>query len=59
MVFKRIDAASKRTRYVNGPHQVVLIRASAKFEKKLLIERPDEAEAKSLRDQSIYSDHNY
>ena len=35
MVFKRIEAASKRTRYVNGPHQVVLIRASAKFEKKI------------------------
>jgi putative transposase len=43
MVFKLIEAASERWRYVNGPHLVALVRAGAKFEKGALIERPDEA----------------
>jgi putative transposase len=43
MVFKLIEAASERWRYVNGPHLVALVRAGAKFEKGTLIERPDEA----------------
>ena len=43
MVFKLIEAASERWRYVNGPHLVALVRAGAKFEKGVLIERPDEA----------------
>src|SRR5579875_3997345 len=46
MVFKLIEAASERWRYVNGPHLVALVRAGAKFEKGVLIERPDEAEIK-------------
>jgi transposase-like protein len=46
MVFKLIEAASERWRYVNGPHLVALVRAGAKFEKGVLIERPDEAEMK-------------
>ena len=46
MVFKLIEAASERWRYVNGPHLVALVRAGAKFEKGLLVERPDEAETK-------------
>jgi len=46
MVFKLIEAASERWRYVNGPHLVALVRAGATFEKGLLIERPDEAETK-------------
>jgi putative transposase len=46
MVFKLIEAASERWRYVNGPHLVALVRAGAKFEKGVLIERPDEAEDK-------------
>ena len=46
MVFKLIEAASERWRYVNGPHLVALVRAGAKFEKGVLIERPDEAETK-------------
>jgi hypothetical protein len=40
MVFKLIEAASERWRYVNGPHLVALVRAGAKFEKGVLIERP-------------------
>jgi transposase-like protein len=46
MVFKLIEAASERWRYVNGPHLVALVRAGAKFEKGVLVERPDEAETK-------------
>jgi transposase-like protein len=46
MVFKLIEAASERWRYVNGPHLVALVRAGAKFQKGVLIERPDEAETK-------------
>jgi putative transposase len=43
MVFKLVQAAEDRWRYVNGPHLVALVRAGAKFEKGVLIERPDEA----------------
>src|SRR5512135_175930 len=46
MVFKLIEAASERWRYVNGPHLVALVRAGAKFEKGMPIERPGEAETK-------------
>lgn len=46
MVFKLVKAAEDRWRYVNGPHLVALVRAGAKFEKGVLIERPDEAEMK-------------
>jgi hypothetical protein len=46
MVFKLVEAAEQRWRYVNGPHLVALVRAGAKFEKGVLIERPDEAEMK-------------
>jgi putative transposase len=46
MVFKLVKAAEDRWRYVNGPHLVALVRAGAKFEKGVLIERPDEAETK-------------
>jgi transposase-like protein len=43
MVFKLVEAASQHWRYLNGPHLVALVRAGAKFEKGVLIERPDEA----------------
>ncbi len=46
MVFKLIEAASERWRYVNGPHLVALVRAGATCEKGVLIERPDDAETK-------------
>jgi hypothetical protein len=46
MVFKLIEAASERWPCVNGPYLVALVRAGAKFEKGVLIERPDEAETK-------------
>jgi putative transposase len=46
MVFKLIEAASERWRYVNGPHVVALVQTGAKFEKGVLIERPNAAEFK-------------
>jgi putative transposase len=46
MVFKLIEASNERWRDVNGPHLVALARAGAKFQKGVLIERPDEAETK-------------
>jgi transposase-like protein len=46
MVFKLLEAAQQRWRAVNGPHLVALVRAGAKFEKGVLVERPDEAKTK-------------
>ncbi len=40
MAFKLIEAAQQRWRAVNAPHLVALVRAGAKFEKGVLIERP-------------------
>ena len=43
MAFKLIEAAQDRWRAVNAPHLVALVRAGARFEKGLLVERPDES----------------
>ncbi len=43
MVFKLIEAAQEHWRYVNGAHLVALVRAGAKFEKGVLVERPEQA----------------
>ena len=48
MMFKLIEAARERLRHVNGAYLVALVRAGAKFEKGVLIERPDEAEIKEV-----------
>ena len=40
MAFKLLEAAQQRWRSVNAPHLVALVRAGAKFEKGVLIERP-------------------
>ena len=40
MAFKLIEAAQDRWRCVNGSHLVALVRAGAKFEKGVMIERP-------------------
>jgi transposase-like protein len=42
MAFKLIESAQQRWRAVNGPHLVALVRAGAKFEKGVLIERPNQ-----------------
>ena len=39
MAFKLIEAAEQRWRAVNSPQLVALVRAGAKFEKGVLIER--------------------
>ncbi len=42
MAFKLIEAAQQRWRSVNAPHLVALVRAGAKFDKRVLIERTSE-----------------
>ena len=49
MAFKLIESAQARWRAVNAPHLVALVRAGAKFEKGLLVERP----AQSPGDQQV------
>jgi putative transposase len=44
MAFKLLEAAQNRWRAVNGPHLVALVRAGARFDKGVMIERPDEAQ---------------
>jgi putative transposase len=40
MAFKLLEAAQDRWRAVNGPHLVALVRAGARFEQGVLVERP-------------------
>ena len=42
MAFKLIEAAQSRWRAVNGSHLVALVRAGAKFEKGVMVERPNQ-----------------
>ena len=42
MAFKLIEAAQGRWRAVNGSHLVALVRAGAKFEKGVMVERPNQ-----------------
>ncbi len=42
MDFKLMESAQQRWRAVNAPHLVALVRAGAKFEKGVMIERPNE-----------------
>ena len=43
MAFKLIESAQQRWRAVNAPHLVALVRAGARFDKGILVERPDES----------------
>jgi hypothetical protein len=43
MAFKLLESAQDRWRAVNGPHLVALVRAGARFEGAVLVERPDAA----------------
>ena len=43
MAFKLIESAQHRWRAVNAPHLVALVRAGARFERGILVERPDES----------------
>jgi putative transposase len=42
MAFKLLEAAQDRWRAVNGPHLVALVRAGARFDKGVMVERPDQ-----------------
>jgi hypothetical protein len=45
MAFKLLEAAQDRWRAVNGPQLVALVRTGARFDKGVMIERPDEVAA--------------
>ena len=51
MAFKLIEAAQDRWRSVNGPHLVALVRAGAKFEKGVMVERSTAGSRRSPRNQ--------
>ena len=42
MAYKLIEAAQDRWRSVNAPHLVALVRAGARFEKGVMVERPNQ-----------------
>jgi putative transposase len=44
MAFKLLEAAQDRWRAVNGPHLVALVRAGARFDKGVMVERPDDVQ---------------
>jgi hypothetical protein len=44
MAFKLIEAAQSRWRAINGPHLVALVRAGARFNKGVIIEREQQAQ---------------
>jgi putative transposase len=44
MAFKLLEAAQDHWRAVNGPHLVALVRAGARFDKGVMVERPDEVQ---------------
>jgi hypothetical protein len=41
MAFKLIESAQARWRAVNAPHLIALVRAGARFERGVLVERPE------------------
>jgi len=44
MAFKLLESAQDHWRAVNGPHLVALVRAGARFDKGVMVERPDEGQ---------------
>jgi putative transposase len=44
MAFKLLASAQERWRAVNGPHLVALVRAGARFDKGVIVERPDDVQ---------------
>ena len=44
MAFKLLESAQDRWRAVNGPHLAALVRAGARFDKGVMVERPDETQ---------------
>jgi putative transposase len=44
LAFKLLESAQQRWRAVNGPHLVALVRAGARFDKGVMVERPDDVQ---------------
>jgi len=44
MTFKLLESAQDRWRAVNGPHLVALVRAGVRFDKGVMVERPDKVQ---------------
>jgi putative transposase len=44
LAFKLLEAAQDRWRAVNGPQLVALVRAGARFDKGVMVERPDQVQ---------------
>jgi hypothetical protein len=44
MAFKLLESAQDRWRAVNGSHLVALVRAGARFDKGVIVERPDDVQ---------------
>ena len=44
MAFKLLQSAQERWRAGNGPHLVALVRAGARFDKGVMVERPDDVQ---------------
>jgi putative transposase len=44
MAFKLLESAQQRWRAVNGPHLVALVGAGARFDKGVMVERPDDVQ---------------
>jgi hypothetical protein len=44
VAFKLLVSAQERWRAVNGPHLVALVRAGARFDKGVMVERPDDVQ---------------
>ncbi len=44
MAFKLLESAQERWRAVNGPHLVALVRAGARFDKGVMVERPHDVQ---------------
>ena len=64
MAFKLIESAQDRWRAVNGPHLVALVRAGARFERGVLIERIDprglnDARLRHLRHEHVDTAQNW
>jgi len=52
MAFKLIESAQTRWRAVNAPHLVALVRAGARFDKGILVERPDDQDQQGGDEQA-------
>jgi hypothetical protein len=44
VAFKLLEAAEDRWRSLNGPHLVALVRAGARFDKGVMVERPNDVQ---------------